>query len=133
MNLKRIIYIVLALALVGGAVGVYMWNKPHAKVEDAEGVAITAANLCNAFASNEAEATRQYTNKVLDISGVVTEVKDNQEGKAAITLAGNDMASVQCTMRDAGATAQVGKSVTIRGRFSSVDMFGPTLTDCVLK
>ena len=81
MNLKRIIYIVLALALVGGAVGVYMWNKPHAKVEDAEGVAITAANLCNAFAANEAQATQQYTNKVLDITGVVAEVKNNQEGK----------------------------------------------------
>lgn len=133
MNLKRIIYIVLALALASGAIGYYMWNKPHAKVEDAEGLAVTAANLCNAFAANDAAATTMYTNKVLDVNGVVTEVKNNQDGKAAITLAGNDMASVQCTMRDAGATVEVGKSITIRGRFASVDMFGPTLTDCVLK
>lgn len=132
MTKKRILYLLLAAVFVGGAVGYYMWNKPHAKIENEKGLTITASQLCAAFAANEAAATAEYTSKVLDITGVVAEVKQNQEGKSAITLQGDDMMSVQCTMRDADVNVSVGSSVSIKGRFASVDMFGPTLTDCVL-
>ncbi len=134
MNRKRILYIILALVLAGAAVGYFMWNKPHKKVEDAEGVTVTATQLCKDFAQDEAKASATYAGKALEVSGVAAEIKNNQDGKPVIIMQSEDPSlSVQCTMRDAETDAETGKQVVVKGFFASNDMFGPTLTDCVIK
>lgn len=133
-NKKNILYLLLAGALIGGAVGYYMWHKPHEKAEDIKGLSVSASQLCKDFAEDEAKANTRYVGKVLEVNGTVSEVKNNQDGKPVITLQSDDPAlSVQCTMRDAGATVKVAETLTIKGFFASYDMFGPTLTDCVVK
>jgi hypothetical protein len=133
MNKKFILYLLLAGLVIGGATAYFMWNKPHQKVEDMQGLSVTASQLCKDFATDEAKANTTYTGKVLDVSGAVSEVKNNQDGKLVITLQSDDPAlSVQCTMRDAGNTATAGQNITVRGICASYDMFGPTLTDCVI-
>lgn len=133
MNKKRILYLLLAVLIVGGAVAYFQWNKPHQKVEDMQGLSVTASQLCKDFAADETKANATYTGKALDVSGSVSEVKNNQDGKLVITLQSDDPAlSVQCTMRDAGNTAGTGQNITVRGVCASYDMFGPTLTDCVI-
>jgi hypothetical protein len=128
-----ILIVLGALVAIGAGVGITMWNKAPAKVEDKKGLEITAANLCNEFSNNEAEANRKFLNQALEVSGTVEEVIANQEGKPVIRLIGNDMMNVQCTMRDDGATAEKGKNVTVKGFCSGNTMFDVLLTDCIVK
>lgn len=133
MSIKRIISLLIALAFLGGGIAFYLYNKPHEKVEDAKGLAVTSIQLCKDFATDEAKANATYTGKALEVSGIISEVKDNQDGTPVIILAGdNPSLSVQCTMRDKGVKAEPGNTLTVKGFFSSNDMFGPTLTDCVV-
>ncbi len=134
MNKKIILYLLLAAIVIGGAVAYRMWTKPHQKVEDIQGLSVSASQLCKDFAANETKANATYLGKALEVSGAVSEVKNNQEGKLVIILQGDDPAlSVQCTMRDAGNTANAGQNIVVKGICASNDMFGPTLTDCVIK
>jgi hypothetical protein len=133
MNKKIILYLLIAGMLIGGVTAYVMWNKPHQKVEDMQGLSVSASQLCKDFATDETKANTTYTGKALDVSGAVSEVKNNQDGKLVLTLQSDDPAlSVQCTMRDAGNKATVGQNITVKGVCASYDMFGPTLTDCVI-
>ena len=130
MNKGKIILIVAVLAaVVGGAVGYWMWNKPHTQVEDVKGTEVSVAELTNAFAADEVKANETYLNKAIVVKGAVTEIQDNQDGNLLVILEG----SVQCTMRDKGVKAEVGKIVTVKGFCTGSSLFGVLLSNCIIK
>ena len=132
--LKKILIAVLLLVLVGVATGIYLWNKPHKKVESASGIAITADALSKEYNANEQAANAKYLNKAIEVTGVVGEVDNNQDGGVMIVLSTNDpMSGIQCAMRDKGVTGTKGQTLTIKGFCSGNGLTGVSLTDCVLK
>lgn len=132
ITLKRILIVLLTVGLIGGFIAYKMWTKPHELVEDRNAVTVTAVQLCKDFAENEQNANAVYAGKALAVTGIVGEVKKNQDGALVVTLEGESPdASVQCTMRDKTANAQSGKTITVKGFYSSNDMFGVLLTDCI--
>lgn len=135
MKGKYILWIVVVLLLIGIGTGVYLWNKPHNKVEDQEGIALTVDALNAAYAANEANANQQYLNKALMVTGTVSETATNQDGGTVLTLSGATPGGngVLCTMRDKGVQATQGATVTVKGFCTGSDLFGVTLTDCILK
>jgi len=131
--LKKILYIILACALLGGATAVYLWNKPHKKVENAEGIKITALDLYKAYTADENKANALYLNKAIEVSGEVSEIDKNQDGGNMIILAtGDAIINVQCAMREKSATATKGQQLTIKGFCSGSSITGISLTDCVI-
>lgn len=134
MKKGKIILIVLLVGVLAGvAVGVYMWNKPHEQIEDAQGVKVTVSELANAYNENEDKANEKYLNKALVVKGTVTETQQNQDGGLLIILAGDDpMATVQCTMRDKDAKAKVGEEITVKGKCTGSSLFGVLLNGCVI-
>ena len=134
MNKKAtIVIVVLVLAALGAAIGYYQWNRKPDGVEDKEAQAITAAALIDAYAADENGANRNYLNKALAVSGTVTEVSANEDGKSVLLLGTDDpMSGVQCTMRDASAKATVGQQVTVKGFCSGYTMV-VVMSDCVLE
>lgn len=134
MKKGKIILIVLLVAVLAGvAVGLYMWNKPHEQIEDAQGVKVTVSELANAYSENEDKANEKYLNKALVVKGTVTETQQNQDGGLLIILAGDDpMATVQCTMRDKDAKAKVGEEITVKGTCTGSSLFGVLLSGCVI-
>lgn len=130
---KIILLVLLAGVLVGAAVGLYMWNKPHEQIEDVKGTEVSVTELAAAFSADETQANEQYLNKALTVKGVVTETQQNQDGGLVIILAGDDpMATVQCTMRDKNVTAEVGETVKVKGMCTGSSLFGVLLSGCVL-
>lgn len=130
---KIILLVLLVGVLVGGAVGLYMWNKPHEQIEDVKGTEVSVTELAAAFSEDEAKANAKYLNKALTIQGIVTEKQQNQDGGLVIILAGDDpMATVQCTMRDKNVTADVGEMVKVKGMCTGSSLFGVLLSGCVL-
>jgi hypothetical protein len=131
---KKTLVVVLALVLVGIAVGIYKWNEKAPKVENAHAVSVTAAALAAEYAADEKNADTKYLNKAIEVSGTVSEVDNNQDGGSMIVLQTSDpTAGVQCSMRDKGATAAKGQQVTIKGFCSGNGITGVSLTSCVLK
>lgn len=134
LMMKKILLIILVLAVAGIGAGVYLWNKAPAKVEDSKSSAISADDLAIAFTGNEQQANSKYLNKVLDVSGIITEVSKNQDGKTVIMLgvASDPLSGVQCTMRENGVKAEIGKPITIKG-FCNGYTLVVLLSDCIVK
>jgi hypothetical protein len=132
--IKRILIIVFIVAAVGLAIGIYQWNKPHSKVENAKSIVVTANGLSKDYIADEKGANVKYLNKAIEVSGVVSEVDKNQDGGLMLVLQTDDpVAGIQCSMRDKGATATKGQNVVIKGFCSGSDIAGVSLTDCVIK
>ena len=133
-SMKKVLIIILLIVVAGAAVGLYMWNKPHKKVEDATGIPVTAVALCNAYSTDEAKANAQYLNKALTVTGEVSDVSKNQDGGVVVLLKSNDpVLVVQCTMRDKNAQVEKGKNITVAGFCSGNDITSVLLTDCIIK
>lgn len=137
MKRKTLVILLVCVAVaaaIGVGVGWGLWNKPHAKVENMDGIAISATELCSQFAADEAKANTQYLNKALEVSGTITKQENNQDGALVVTLQGDDPdKSVLCTMRDKNVVLESGKPVVVKGECSGNDMFGVLLTGCIVK
>ena len=53
---------------------------------------VTSSELYGAFDTDENAANTQYLDKILEISGTVTEVSTDSDGQVSITLDAGDMA-----------------------------------------
>ena len=134
---KKIIFIVLVLAAIGGAIGIYMWNKPHAKVEDAKGIQISATQLFNEYSLNEQSANDKFLSKdhdkAIEVTGVVAETEKNMDGGLMVILETSDpTAGVQCALRDQNVSVAKGSQLNIKGYCSGSGITGVSLTDCII-
>ncbi len=115
-KLKIATGIFIICLLVGSVVAYFMWNKPHRDVADEKGLQITAAMLVMDYQANEQTANVKYLDKAIEVSGNITEVKANQEGKTTIMLASEDaFTGVFCTLKESVPNLTVGSSVTLKG------------------
>ncbi len=131
--LKRIVAVLSVILLIGIATVVYLWNKPHIKIENVKSINVTAQSLAREYNADEKGADAKYLNKAIEVSGVVSEIDKNQDGGIMIILQTDDPAAgIQCAMRDKGATASKGQTVVIKGFCSGNGITGVSLTDCVL-
>jgi hypothetical protein len=113
---KYIVIVTLVLVATGLVVGYFMWNKPQRNVEDEKGIVVTAAQLVKEYQDNEAEANKKYLDKAIQVTGNITEMKNNQDGKSTITLASDDAFSgVFCTLKTTVSNLTPGNAVTIKG------------------
>jgi hypothetical protein len=118
MNSKFKVFLIVALIIIlgGTAVAYFMWNKPMRSVENEEGIAITASQLIKEYQLNEAGANKKYLDKTIEVTGNVSEVKNNQDGKATIMLTTDDpFTGVLCTLKESPGSISTGSSVVIKG------------------
>jgi len=120
MNKKKILITVLALGILGAFVAYKMYNKPHVNVAQSKSdIILTANQILNDFSSDETTANLKYLEKIIEISGVVSEAKVEKE-KGIITLQTNDdFGSVLCHL-STKSTAKIGalkegESITVKG------------------
>ena len=126
--------IALGLALVAIAIAVaviFVWNKPHRDASSETGLLITAAELQQAYAANEATANAKYLDKTLEVSGTVAGMEKNQDGKTVIYL-DDALSGVGCTLRDADATVKEGQTVVVKGFCSGSNGMGVAMRECVV-
>lgn len=112
---KILIGILLTLVVTCGVIYL-MYNKPHRNPATESPIKVSATELFKRFESNETEANKLYLDKVLEVTGKITEVSSNQNGMPVLALeTENIMFGVRCTMQNAESTAQVGETITIKG------------------
>lgn len=113
----RAFIIILIIFIVGSfTVGYIIWNKPQRKVENEKGIEVTSAQLVKDYQANEAEANKKYLDKAIQVSGTVSDIKNNQDGNSTIMLASDDVfAGVLCTLKEKPVNVTSGATITIKG------------------
>lgn len=118
---KKIAMAVGILVVAGILYGLYLYNKKPQNIKQARSqFEITASGLTTAFNTDESNATKQYVDKIVSVSGSIKDVKIEQGGTATVFLeSGDPMTSVTCSFYDTEAAAvkklKTGQQVTIKG------------------
>ena len=113
---KIFLFIILVIIIGGGIAVYYMWNKPERNIANEKGIEITAVQLVNEFQENELEANKKYLDKVIQVTGNINAVGDNQEGMTTLTLSSDDaFTGVFCMLKEKAAGLKVGDKITIKG------------------
>ncbi|MEA3445013.1 MAG: hypothetical protein U9R19_09855 [Bacteroidota bacterium] len=118
--------LIIAGLLVGGGIGLYMFNMPHRDVQDSSSdFSLTSTQLVNEYFTNSAEANDKYLaedgeSKILEITGTVESVGENYNDQKVVLLKEtNDKAGVSCIfIAESGSKAaklKPGETITIKG------------------
>ncbi len=107
---------VLALMLIGAITGYFLWNKPHQNILSSEGIRVSAVDLYQSFITDSAASKVKYTDKVLEVKGIVQSITVNQQKQKVVLLkTAADGAYINCTMEQEEAVAKEGSSIVIKG------------------
>lgn len=136
---KRVLIILIVVVAIGVCTAVYVRYKYNEKPKSVEDIAssdiikVSATDITKEYAADEPKANAKYLDKVIEISGMISEVGNNQDGAAVITLeTGDPMAGVQCTMREKQVAVVKGGTVILKG-FCKGNNMGVIVNDCVVK
>lgn len=133
--MKRILYFLLAIACIGGAVGYYLWNKPHENMQTAKAdMAIDAAALFNEYSADETAANAKYLDKTIAVSGKVKETTKSDDGTVKVSLDTGSDFGVLCELDPLSQHPRTefatGETVTFKGNCTGLN-FDVQLTRCV--
>jgi hypothetical protein len=125
-SMKKILLLIVALVVIGGAVGYFMWNKPHENMEKAKvDMAIDAARLFNDYNADENACNAKYLDKVIVVSGKVKE-SSKDAGSVKISLETGKDFGVVCTLDETVSHPRtdfpVGETVKLKGRCSGLNL-----------
>ena len=119
--MKRILPILLILAVLGAGIGFYMYNKPHQNIQKSRAdIQVSATELFTAFDDNEESANQTYLDKVVEVKGVVAEVTQEDNGITSVRLdSGSDMFGIICQLDNLSehkrTEFKTGEEVTFKG------------------
>ena len=125
------------LLIIFASIGWYLYNKPHQGISNAEtDLHITSVDLYNDFQRNETLANQKYLNKIIEVTGNISDVK-NVNGSKIIFLNSNEaMGEVSCKLSNddnpKNITAKKSTTITIKGKCTGYTM-DVNLVDCIIK
>lgn len=121
--LKRILQFGLIALVIGGAVGYYLWNKPHASIGKAD-ITTTAMEISADFDKDENEAMKKYVGQdgktiVVQVSGKISDVKNDTSGITIALDTGDPINGVSCVLdrftQQPRTDYKVGEEVKLKG------------------
>jgi len=115
-KIKTIVLLIVAIALLGSAYAwFFVWNKPQQNVKSATPIPVQATTLFNEYSTNEKTANAKYIDKIVEVSGTVSSISKNSEGKTVVLLKTDDlMFGVNCTMEE-NTELKEGETVSLKG------------------
>ena len=113
---RNIFLILIAIVITIAIIGYRTWNRPHLNVENATAIKTTAIRLYSGLSKNDTISKSIYLNKVVEVSGVITQVSLNQQNQQIILLKTNvSDGSVNCTMEQKLNNIKTGDSTVLKG------------------
>jgi len=113
---KALLVIVLLMAITGGSIGYYLWNKGARDVKNATGIIVTSTELYKTFTTDSSAASKKYTGKIVSVTGQVLSVTPNQQHQTVVLLKTMDEgAYINCTFEGPLMTAKAGETITVKG------------------
>lgn len=140
--MKKVIIAVVVIGILGAGVGLYLKNKKVEGLEHATpSYTISATQLFEEFAKDEAQALDKFRNKVLLVEGVIQDVRPVNDSIASILLNADDsgLGTIKCGLGkdyvEAAKELNVEETIRIKGicsGVSKVEDFGITIMDVEL-
>lgn len=130
MKTKKVMKIIAMLGvaglLIGGGIGLYMFNMPHRDVQSSRvDYYVTSAQIVSEYLSDKDAANKKYLaadgdSKILEVTGEVNKISENFNGQKVVLIKGNgDEAGVSATFttetNDYLAGVAVGQRITVKG------------------
>lgn len=127
MTLKRILLLVLGLGLIGIAIGIALWNKPHENMTNSKAAAtIDAVTLLKEYSADESAANTKYLGKTIAVTGKVKECAKEEGSPSKITLETGDEFGVICELdalsQHPRTDFPVGETVTFKGKCDGLNL-----------
>ncbi|MFT7150651.1 MAG: hypothetical protein ACI82Q_002519 [Nonlabens sp.] len=99
MNKKKLL---IAAVIIGAIAAYFIWasflkTAPSMRKLDTA-FQVEAVALYKEFDSNEATANAKYLNKIIEVSGVVTNIEVSEDSKPIISLKTEGFGVIKCTM-----------------------------------
>ncbi len=135
--MKKILLGLLILFLLLGLAGFYALNMSGDSVEkkDADH-SLSAAVLYQEYSSNEKKSNIKYIGKTIEVSGIIAEMSEDQEGATVLMFVQpGEMEGVMCTIDKDQNTSSlaVGQNVKIKAQCTGMlEMTGVVLNKGVL-
>lgn len=118
---KTIFFLVAGVIAIAATFAFYQYNKGPVSIKDAKGIEVTAINLYESYTKDSSSAIKKYSNKIVEATGVVAQVTNNQQNQLVALIITNETgAFVNCTMEDSLATIKEDETVTIKGICSGI-------------
>ncbi len=115
-KVKKIIAVVLILAVSGVVAAYYLWNKPHLNVANAAGIKTDGVSLYKAFVADSLAAQKEFVQQVVEVSGNISSIAANQQNKMIVLIkTATEGACINFTMEEEANNLKEGKQVIIKG------------------
>lgn len=117
------------MLIVASAISFYFYNKGPVDVEHASAKKVEAVDLYRAYASDSVSAQQQFNGEVLEVKGMVEELKLNQQNEQLVLLkTGEEGAYINCTIEEKQpATISKGDMVSLKGICNGLGQAEPDL------
>lgn len=122
MKRKKVIFSVLGILCVivsvAGIIGWRLYHKSRPSLNEAPpDVTITATELYKAFSQNEQEANQKFLNKVILVSGTVTNAtRDGNENSIGLSAGKDAMGEINCLLKGTPLLPKTGETLSLKGR-----------------
>ena len=120
--MRKVILILLALGVIGAGIGYYMYNKPVASLEKKKAdVEATSDEIIAAYEADEKAADGVYLGKVVQVTGKVSGVTEEEGTKKIQLETSNPMALIICEMETG---TEPGEEAKIKGSCTGYQSIG---------
>ena len=136
--MKRfIILTTLILWVVLAGFCYYYVNRPMSDVNNKKAdYKLESTALYDQFEKNEEVANSKYLDKVIELSGIITQIATDENGGLSVELKGNDMFGVNCKLNDDNykllSAVQKGSEIKVKGVCSG-KLMDVVLVNCTIE
>ncbi len=116
--MRKVLLFLLVLGVIGAGVGYYMYNKPVASLEKKKAdIEATSDEIITAYEADEKAADGVYLGKVVQVTGKVSAVTEQEGTKKILLETSNPIAMIICEMETGTETGDVkaGDVVSVKG------------------
>lgn len=113
---KIFLFILLGLGLLSCLYALLLWKSGPREVQQEAGIPITADSLFSAYSLNEKKANQLFLDKIVVVTGIISSVSKNQDGKTVVLLQTSDpMFGISCSMEQESIALKEGNTVSMKG------------------
>lgn len=114
--IKKIIYSVLIIGIIGASIGYYMYTKPLPGTESLKtNFSISSIDLLSEFEDDEEKANQKYLDKVIEVKGKVTKTNINNGITNVYLATENELSNIIFQLEKHDPTIQKGQEITLKG------------------
>jgi len=124
LNAKKvIIFSILAILAIGAAYAFYMYTKGPVNIKNETSVKVDAITLYQAFLKDSLQSRNKYTNRIVESTGEVAKISQNQQNQVIVLLKTNETgAYINCTMEGPADKIAEKENITLKGLCTGIGM-----------